>query len=157
MEACLEQFIPSDKSKNTADLLKNIATALIVLGVLGLMAFFFLGLLLLIAALIITIIRYTSFIDYEYELYDGDIDVSKIYCGSRRKMVKSIKQDNVISVSYTAKSQIGNNGASVFFNSNTDKLNIYTFELQGSKKVQLALNEDLEKIVKIVYRQKLTL
>ena len=46
------------------------------------------------------------------------------------------------------------NRKQALFNNNIKGLRVYTFQFKGGKKVQLALNEELENIVKIVYRGK---
>ncbi|MDU4659679.1 MAG: hypothetical protein E6Y39_06025, partial [Clostridium butyricum] len=72
MEVFLEQFIACDKSRNT---LKNIKTAVIAVLVFGVLMFFLISpliaLLMQIAAVIFFLVTYFSFIDYEYELFNG--------------------------------------------------------------------------------------
>ncbi|GEQ21099.1 hypothetical protein [Clostridium butyricum] len=153
MEVFLEQFIACDKSRHT---LKNIKTAVIAVLVFGVLMFFLISpliaLLMQIAAVIFFLVTYFSFIDYEYELFNGNIDVSKIYAGSRRKVVKKINSEDVEFVYESSNNAISKDA---LFNKNIKGLKIYTFEFKDRKKVQLALNEELEKIVKIVYRGKM--
>lgn len=153
MEVFLEQFIACDKNIKT---LKNIKTMIISILIFGVLVFFMISptiaLLIQMIAIIFFVITYFSFIDYEYELFNGNIDVSKIYAGSRRKVVKKINFEEV-EVVYKSSNNIISKEA--LFNKNIKNLNIYTFEFKDSKKVHLALNDELEKVVKIIYRGKL--
>lgn len=158
MEVALEQFISSDKSKKTFNLMKNISIALIVIGLILLMVFLKpIGFVVLIMGVILLIIRRYSYVDYEYELYNGNIDISKIYSCTKRKMVQRIKVEDVDEVYVTQNSQIAKSGAKAFFNSNIKDLTIYTFKLKNSQRVQVALNKELEKVIKIIYRSKIML
>lgn len=153
MEVFLEQFIGSDKSKEK---LKNVKVISAIIVLAGVWIFFMvsppLALLIQIAAVIFYLVNHFSFIDYEYELFNGNIDVSKIYAGSRRKNAEKITVEAVEAV-YESSNNI--NPKIALFNSNIKDLKIYTFEFKGSKNVQLALNEKLEEAVKIIYRSKI--
>ncbi|WP_294377782.1 hypothetical protein [uncultured Clostridium sp.] len=153
MEVFLEQFIACDKDKQS---FKNVKIITIAVILLGLFIFFFvwpiIALVIQIAALIFFVVTYFSFVDYEYELYNGNIDISKIYAGSKRKTAQKIIIEDVESV-YESSNNIDKKQA--LFNNNIKGLKVYTFKLKGNKLVQLALNEELEKIVKIVYRRKI--
>lgn len=158
MEIALEQFISSDKSKTSLSIMKNISILLILLGLILLILFFKpLGFLFSILGLVLLIIRKYWYVDYEYELYNGNIDVSKIYSCTRRKLVKKIKVDEVESVYSIKNNQINKNGAKAFFNSNIEGLTIYIFKLKNSEKIQIALNDEFEKVVKIIYKSKMIL
>ena len=153
MEVFLEQFIACDKSKQTLKSVKIMAISVIVIGVV---IFLFisplLAILLQLAAIGVFLFTYFSFVDYEYELYNGNIDISKIYAGSKRKTVEKISTEDVDAV-YESSNNI--DAKQALFNNNIKGLKVYTFKLKGSRTVQLALNEELEKIVKIVYRAKI--
>ena len=141
MEVALEQFISSDKSKNILMILKNISLGLICLGLILLMIFFRpIGFVLLIMGLILLFARKFVYVDYEYELYNGNIDISKIYSCTKRKMVQRIKVEDVDEVYVTQNSQIAKSGAKAIFNYNIKDLTIYTFKLKNSQRVQVALN-----------------
>lgn len=156
MEVALEQFISADKSKNILMILKKISCILIFLGLILLMIFFMpIGIVLSIIGLILFFVCKFAYVDYEYELYNGNIDISKIYSCTKRKMVHRIKVEDVDEVYVTKNNQIGKNGAKAFFNSNINSLTIYTFKLKNSQRVQVALNQELEKVVKIIYRSKI--
>lgn len=158
MEVALEQFISSDKSKKTLNTMKNVSIALISIGLILLIVFLLpIGFVVLAAGLISLIIRRFSYVDYEYELFNGNIDISKIYSCTKRKLVQKIKVEDVESVWVTQNNQINQNGAKAFFNSNRNGLTIYTFQLRDMKRIQLALNDELAKAVKIIYRSKITL
>lgn len=155
MEVVLEQFIPSDRPKRISNGLKNAA---IVLGVLALLFFtvsFIMTIALAIAAIAVFIASYLMYVDFEYELFNGDITVTKVFNASRRKIAEKIDRNDVNRVYLTERNDALKNGVIAYYNSNIQGLNIYTFELNNGKKVQLALNEEMEKIVKIVYVQKI--
>lgn len=158
MEVALEQFISSDKSKKTLNLMKNISYALIAIGLILLMVFLLpIGFVVIIMGLILLVIRRFSYVDYEYELYNGNIDISKIYSCTKRKLVQRISVEDVESVCITQSNQINKDGAKKFFNSNINGLTIYTFQLRDMKRIQVALNDELAKAVKIIYRSKIIL
>jgi len=96
------------------------------------------------------------YIDYEYELYNGDITITKVYNASRRKIFQKINRDEVRRVYLTERKDALKKGVATYYNTNLDELKIYTFELSNNKVVQLALNQELEKVVKIIYSQKMT-
>lgn len=155
MEVFLEQFIACDKSK---DMMRNVKVIAIAIVIAGLPAFFLvspiIALLMQIAAIAYFFVTYYSFVDYEYELFNGNIDVSKIYAGSKRKLAKKITNEDIELV-FESSNNI--NSKQALFNKNIKGLKVYTFQFKDGKKVQLALNEELEKIVKIVYRGKMEL
>lgn len=156
MEVILEQFIPSDKPKRISNTLKNIA---MVFGLLALMTIFgsiIIGVALAIVAVLLFLGSYVMYIDFEYELFNGDITVTKVYNASRRKVAQKINKDDVRRVYLTQRKDALKNGTTAYFNTNINGLNIYTFELNNNKVVQLALNEEMEKVVKIIYVQKMT-
>ena len=155
MEVILEQFIPSDKPKRISNALKNIA---MVFGILAIMMIFNLpivGIALAIVAVLFFLGSYVMYVDFEYELFNGDITVTKVYNASRRKIAQKVNKDDVRRVYLTQRKDALKNGATAYFNTNINGLNIYTFELNNNKVVQLALNEEMEKIVKIIYVQKM--
>ena len=156
MEVILEQFIPSDRPKRISNTLKNIA---IIFGVAALLTIFgsiIIGIALGIVALAFFVGSYIMYIDYEYELYNGDITVTKVYNASRRKVAQKFSKEAVRRVYPTQKKDALKNGVATYYNTNLDELKIYTFELSNNKVVQLALNQELEKVVKIIYSQKVT-
>lgn len=155
MEVILEQFIPSDKPKRISNTVKNIA---MVFGVLALMTIFgsiIIGIALAIAAVLLFLGSYVMYIDFEYELFNGDITVTKVYNASRRKVAQKVNRNEVKRVYFTERKDALKKGVKAYYNTNINGLNIYTFELNNNKVVQLALNEELERIVKIVYVQKM--
>ena len=156
MEVVLEQFIPSDRPKRISNGLKNAAIVFGVLALMFLTTSFIMTIVLSKSAESAFIARYLMYIDFEYELFNGDITVTKVYNASRRKIAQKIDRDRVNRVYLTERKDALKNDATAYFNSNIEGLNIYTFELNGGKKVQLALNHEMEKIVKIVYVQKIT-
>lgn len=157
MEVVLEQFIPSDRPKRTSNMFKNIS---IVLGVIAMMLIFgipVIGIALGIVALGFFIGSYLMYIDYEYELYNGDITITKVYNASRRKVAQKIAKGAVRRVYFTERKDALKKGVTAYYNTNLDELKIYSFELNDNKVVQIALNKELEKMVKIFYSQSITL
>ena len=152
MEVFLEQFIPSDKDKET---LKRIKIIVIEVLLVGIMIFFtissIIAVVLQIAAVVFFFISYFSFVDYEYELYNGNIDISRIYAGSTRRVAGKINKEDVERIYETLEIS---NKSQALFNKNIKELKIYTFEMKDNKKIQLALNEELEDMIKIIYRGK---
>ena len=156
MEVVLEQFIPSDRPKRISNTLKSIS---IVFGVVAIMVIFglpIIGIALAIVALGFFVGSYFMYIDYEYELYNGDITITKVYNASRRKIAQKIDKGAVRRVYLTERKDALKKGVTAYYNTNLEGLNIYTFELNNNKVVQVALNEELEKIVKIIYVQSIT-
>lgn len=156
MEVVLEQFIPSDKPKRISDILQKISIVFFVVGLMIVFASPIIGIALIIVALIFFVGSYFMYIDYEYELYNGDITITKVYNASRRKIAQKISRDDVRKVYITERKDALKSGVAAYYNTNINGLKIYTFELNNNKIIQLALNEELEKIVKIIYVQKIT-
>ncbi|NRT92285.1 hypothetical protein [Clostridium beijerinckii] len=156
MEVVLEQFIPSDKPKRISNILQKISIVFFVVGLMIVFASPIIGIALIIVALIFFVGSYFMYIDYEYELYNGDITITKVYNASRRKIAQKISRDDVRKVYITERKDALKSGVAAYYNTNINGLKIYTFELNNNKIMQLALNEELEKIVKIIYVQKIT-
>ena len=155
MEVVLEQFIASDKPKRISNMFKNLAIAFGVIALMLIFASLIIAIALAIVAAAFFVGSYLMYIDYEYELFNGDITVTKVYNASRRKIAHKIDRTEVRRVYLTERKDALKKGAIAYYNSNINGLNIYTFELNNNKVVQLALNEEMEKIVKIVYIQKM--
>lgn len=153
MEVILEQFIQSDKPKRISNMLKNVSIMFFIVALMIVFASNIIGITLGIIGLIFFVGSYFMYIDYEYELYNGDITITKIYKASRRKIAQKINRDKVRKVYYTERKDALKKGVTAYYNTNLEGLNIYTFELENNKIIQVALNEALEKIVKIVYAQ----
>lgn len=156
MEVVLEQFIPSDKSKKMSKILKNISIVFFALGLMTIFGSMLIGIVLEIGALVFFVGSYLMYIDYEYELYNGNITITKVYNASRRKIAKVINRDEVKRVYITERKDALKKGVQAFYNTNLDGLKIYTFELNNNSTIQVALNSELEKIVKILYNRVIT-
>lgn len=156
MEVILEQFIPSDKPKRVSNIFKNVAIVFFAIGIMVIFGSILIGIALEIGALAFFIGSYVTYIDYEYELYNGNITITKVYNASRRKIAKVINRDQVKRVYPTEKKDALKKDVLAFYNSNVEGLKIYTFELNDNKVVQVALNNELEKMVKILYSQVMT-
>lgn len=156
MEVILEQFIPSDKPKRISNLLKNLAITFAIIGLLIIFGLFIIGIALEIVALAFFIGSYLMYIDYEYELYNGNISITKVYNASRRKIAQTINKDEVKRVYSTERKDALKKNVLAFYNTNLDGLKIYTFELNNNKRIQVALNKEMEKMIKIIYSQAMT-
>lgn len=156
MEVVLEQFIPSDKSKKTSKILKSISIIFFAFGLMTIFGSMLIGIALEIGALVFFVGSYLMYIDYEYELYNGNITITKVYNASRRKIAKVINRDQVKRVYITEQKDLLKKGVQAFYNTNLDGLKIYTFELNNNSVVQVALNSELEKMIKILYNQVMT-
>lgn len=156
MEVVLEQFIPSDRPRRISKMLKNISIIFFIVALMIAFGSPIIGIALGIVGLIFFVVSYLAYIDYEYELYNGDITITKVYNASRRKIAQKINRDAVRRVYLTARKDALRKGVTSYYNTNLEGLNIYTFELNNNKIVQIALNEEIEKIVKINYAQSMT-
>nr|WP_279325443.1 DUF6106 family protein [Clostridium sp. D53t1_180928_C8] len=106
-----------------------------------------------VIALALFILSFLSYVEYEYELFNDTINISKIYNESRRKTVKSISIGDIRKVYENNTNNKKNN--KVFYNSNIKGLSVYTFELNDNTKIELALNDKLKRRIGIVYAQKI--
>ena len=156
MEVILEQFISSDRPKRISNMLKNISIVFFIVALMSIFGSIIIGIALGIVGLIFFVGSYLMYIDYEYELYNGDITITKVYNASRRKIAQKINKNQVRRVYLTERKDELKKGVTTYYNTNLEGLNIYTFELNNNKVVQLALNKELEKIVKIIYVHKMT-
>lgn len=151
MEVVLEQFIPSDRPKRISNMFKNLAIAFGVIAIMFTMISFVIAIALALVAAGSFIASYFMYIDFEYELVNGDITVSRIYNASKRKVAQKINKDEVRRVYLTERKDAFKKGVAAYYNTNIQGFNIYTFELNNNNVVQLALNEEMEKFVKIMY------
>lgn len=155
MEEVLEQFIESDKSKTVSNVLKGLSMVFLVLLA------FFLTISLLVAvfmgviALGLFILSFLVYVEYEYEIFNDTITVSKIYNESRRKVAKIISLNDVRKAYENTKSSNKNNEKKAYYNSNIKGLSVYTFELNDNTSIELALNDKLKRWVGVVYAQKI--
>ncbi|MBE6072384.1 MAG: hypothetical protein E7208_10550 [Clostridium butyricum] len=156
MDTVLEQFIASDRPKRTSKVFNYLAIIFASAGVLVFMSSNIIGIALEIAAAALFIGSYFMYIDYEYELFEGNITVSKIYKASKRKLAQKIDRDEVRKVYVVERKDALKKGVQAYYNTNLEGLKIYTFELKNQKKVQLALNEKFSEMVDIYYKQKFT-
>lgn len=156
MEVVLEQFISSDRPKRISNMFKNLAIVFGVTAVLFIFGSIIIGMSLAIVAAAFFMGSYLMYVDYEYELFNGDITVTKVYNASRRKIAQKINKDEVRRVYLNQRKDSSKSGVTAYYNTNIKGLNIYTFELNSNNKViELALNEEMERIIKIIYVQKM--
>lgn len=153
MQEVFEQFIECDKSQKKSKVLKGLSMVFLVISATFLSASFLIAIVMGLVACGLFILSYLSYVEYEYELFNDTITISKIYNESKRKVAK------VITLSDVRKVYENNNSSNkeniMYYNSNTNGLSIYTFELNDSKKVEIALNDKLKRRIGIVYAQKI--
>ena len=153
MEEVFEQFIECDKRKTTSNILKGLAMVFFVLSAFFLTISLLVSIVMGVIALALFILSFLSYVEYEYELFNDTINISKIYNESRRKIVKSISIADIRKVYENNANNNKNNKA--FYNSNIKGLSVYTFELNDNTKIELALNDKLKRRIGIVYAQKM--
>lgn len=153
MEEVFEQFIECDKRKTTSNILKGLAMVFFVLSAFFSTISLLVSIVMGVIALALFILSFLSYVEYEYELFNDTINISKIYNESRRKIVKSISIADIRKVYENNANNNKNNKA--FYNSNIKGLSVYTFELNDNTKIELALNDKLKRRIGIVYAQKI--
>ncbi|WP_195987487.1 DUF6106 family protein [Clostridium sp. D53t1_180928_C8] len=153
MEEVFEQFIECDKRKTTSNILKGLSMVFFVLSAFFLTISLLVSIVMGVIALALFILSFLSYVEYEYELFNDTINISKIYNESRRKTVKSISIGDIRKVYENNTNNKKNN--KVFYNSNIKGLSVYTFELNDNTKIELALNDKLKRRIGIVYAQKI--
>ena len=153
MEEVFEQFIECDKRKTTSNILKGLSMVFFVLSAFFLTISVLVSIVMGVIALALFILSFLSYVEYEYELFNDTINISKIYNESRRKTVKSISRGDVKKV-YENNANIKKD-KNAFYNSNIKGLSVYTFELNDNTKIELALNDKLKRRIGTVYAQKI--
>ena len=153
MEEVFEQFIECDKRKTTSNILKGLSMVFFVLSAFFLTISVLVSIVMGVITLALFIFSFLSYVEYEYELFNDTINISKIYNESRRKTVKSISRGDVKKV-YENNANIKKD-KNAFYNSNIKGLSVYTFELNDNTKIELALNDKLKRRIGIVYAQKI--
>lgn len=153
MEEVFEQFIECDKRKTTSNILKGLSMVFFVLSAFFLTISVLVSIVMGVITLALFIFSFLSYVEYEYELFNDTINISKIYNESRRKTVKSISRGDVKKV-YENNANIKKD-KNAFYNSNIKGLSVYTFELNDNTKIELALNDKLKRRIGTVYAQKI--
>lgn len=155
MEEVLEQFIESDKSKTVSNVLKGLSMVFLVLLAFFLTISLLVAIFMGVIALGLFILSFLVYVEYEYEIFNDTITVSKIYNESRRKVAKIISLNDVRKAYENTKSSKKSNEKKAYYNSNIKGLSVYTFELNDNTSIELALNDKLKRWVGIVYAQKI--
>ena len=155
MEDVLEQFIECDKSKTLSNILKGLSMLFVVFLAFFLTVSLLASIVMGIIALGLFILSFLVYIEYEYEIFNDTITVSKIYNESRRKVAKVISLSDVRKAYENTKKNIKSEEKKLYYNSNIKGLSVYTFELNDNTSVELALNDKLKRRVGIVYAQKI--
>lgn len=155
MEDIFEQFIESDKSKTATKVLKGLSMVFLVISAFFLSASFLIAIVTGLLALVFFILSFLSYVEYEYELFNDTITISKIYNESKRKVAKVITLGDVRKVYENTNNSSKNKEKILYYNGNIKGLSIYTFELNDNKKVEIALNDKLKRRIGIVYAQKM--
>ncbi|WP_252231180.1 hypothetical protein [Clostridium sp. ZBS15] len=149
MEIFAEQFIPSDKSHKSSQVMKKISIVLFILSLF----IFFLSLMIAVSLIVLSVVLFLSsmciYVDYEYEFFDGTLTITKIFNMSKRKIVLKMDKSSIKNL-YALESKKDNNSKiKKFYTTNIEGLKKYNFELNNGEIVQLALNTEIEKLVNI--------
>ena len=79
MDEIFEQLIECDKGKGRVKILQGLAMILVVLSAFFLLSSLVIAIVMLLLAIGAFILSYLSYVEYEYELYNKTITVTKIY------------------------------------------------------------------------------
>ncbi|AOR24791.1 hypothetical protein [Clostridium taeniosporum] len=149
MEIFAEQFIPSDRSQKSSQVVKKISLVLFILSLF----IIFLSLLIAISLILLSVVLFLTsmcmYVDYEYEFFDGTLTITKIFNMSKRKVVLKMDKHSVTHLYLSESNKENNSRIKKFYTTNIEGLNKYNFELNNGKIVQLALNNEIEKLVNI--------
>ena len=154
MNEVFEQLIECDKGKGRVKLLQGLAMVLVVLSAFFLLSSFVIAIVMILLAVGAFVLSYLSYVEYEYELYDKTITVTKIYNESKRKVVDNISMEDVRKV-YESTSNTSNKNKVAYYNSKVSGLSIFTFEMNDNRIIELALNEKLKRRISTVYALKI--
>lgn len=154
MDEVFEQFIECDKTKTTSKLLKGLSMVFLVLSAFFLTASLIITIVMGLIALGLFILSFLVYVEYEYEVFNDTITISKIYNESKRKVAKAVSLGDVRKVYENTKSN-GSKDKKTYYNTNIKGLSVYTFELNDNSSIELALNDKLKRRIGIVYAQKI--
>ena len=154
MDEIFEQLIECDKGKGRVKILQGLAMILVVLSAFFLLSSLVIAIVMLLLAIGAFILSYLSYVEYEYELYNKTITVTKIYNESKRKIVANISMEDVRKV-YESTNNTNNKNKVSYYNSKDSGLNIFTFEMNDNRIIELALNEKLKRRISTVFALKI--
>ena len=137
MDEIFEQLIECDKGKGRVKILQGLAMILVVLSAFFLLSSLVIAIVMLLLAIGAFILSYLSYVEYEYELYNKTITVTKIYNESKRKIVANISMEDVRKV-YESTNNTNNKNKVSYYNSKVSGLNIFTFEMNDNRIIELA-------------------
>ena len=129
MDEIFEQLIECDKGKGRVKILQGLAMILVVLSAFFLLSSLVIAIVMLLLAIGAFILSYLSYVEYEYELYNKTITVTKIYNESKRKIVANISMEDVRKV-YESTNNTNNNKCA-----EPDRFKIYV-RADGKMKVE---------------------
>lgn len=154
MDEIFEKLIECDKGKGRVKILQGLAMILVVLSAFFLLSSLVIAIVMLLLAIGAFILSYLSYVEYEYELYNKTITVTKIYNESKRKIVANISMEDVRKV-YESTNNTNNKNKVSYYNSKVSGLNIFTFEMNDNRIIELALNEKLKRRISTVFALKI--
>ena len=154
MDEIFEQLIECDKGKGRVKILQGLAMILVVLSAFFLLSSLVIAIVMLLLAIGAFILSYLSYVEYEYELYNKTITVTKIYNESKRKIVANISMEDVRKV-YESTNNTNNKNKVSYYNTKVSGLNIFTFEMNDNRIIELALNEKLKRRISTVFALKI--
>ncbi|WP_196001739.1 hypothetical protein [Clostridium sp. 1001271B_151109_B4] len=154
MDEIFEQLIECDKGKGMVKLLQGLAMVLVVLSAFFLLSSLVIAIVMLLLAVGSFILSYLCYVEYEYELYNKSITITKIYNESKRKVVANISMEDVRKV-YESNNNTNNKNKVSYYNSKVNGLSIFTFEMNDNRIIELALNEKLKRRISTVFALKI--
>ena len=154
MDEIFEQLIECEKRKKLVKLLQGLAMVLVVLSAFFLLSSLVIAIVMLLLAVGSFILSYLCYVEYEYELYNKSITITKIYNESKRKVVANISMEDVRKV-YESTNNTNYKNKVSYYNSKVNGLSIFTFEMNDNRIIELALNEKLKRRISTVFALKI--
>ncbi|GAA0079137.1 hypothetical protein UT300005_35160 [Clostridium sp. CTA-5] len=151
MDIFAEQFIPSNKSYKASEVAKKVSIVVFILALFMIFISILITVALIILGIALFLISMFSYVDYEYEFFDRTLSVTRIFNMSRRKIAIKIDKHCLRQAYMVRGGESNNKRIRKFYNTSIDNLQKYNFELNNGKIVQLALNDELSKLVNIYF------
>ncbi|MBW6411509.1 hypothetical protein [Clostridium weizhouense] len=149
MDIFAEQFIPSNKSYKASEITKKVSIVIFILALFMIFSSLIITVALIILGIVLFLISMFNYVEYEYEFFDGTLSVTRIFNMSRRKVAIKIDKHCLRKAYIVRDGEVNNKRIKKFYNTSIENLQKYNFELNNGKIVQLALNDELSKLVNI--------
>ncbi|WP_252243288.1 MULTISPECIES: hypothetical protein [unclassified Clostridium] len=149
MEIFAEQFIPSDRSHKSSQVMKKISIVLFILSLFIILLSLMIAISVMLLSVVLFLASMCMYVDYEYEFFDGTLTVTKIFNMSKRKITLKVDKGSIKNLYALEAKKDNNSKIKKFYTTNIEGLKKYNFELNNGKIVQLALNTEIEKLVNV--------